>query len=109
MSDLLDLTRATVLDGVPHGFLGRAGGVSTGLVSGLNAGLGAGDDPQAVAENRRRAADAVLAGAELVSVYQVHSALAVEAVTGVDDADRPHADALVTNRPGVLLGIVTAD
>lgn len=93
---------------MPHGFLGRRGGVSTGACASLNCGLEAGDDPRAVAENRRRAVAAVAPGCPLVTCYQVHSALCVEAGDW-DDAHRPHADALVTNRPGVALGILTAD
>jgi copper oxidase (laccase) domain-containing protein len=82
--------------------------VSQGDVSGLNVGLGAGDEPAAVAQNRARAVAAVAPGARLVTVYQVHSADCV--VAGDWDNDhRPHADALVTDRPGVVLGIVTAD
>ena len=101
--------RARSLDGVPHGFLGREGGVSTGILAGLNVGLGSNDDRTAIHENRRRAVEAVLPGAALVTVHQVHSAEAV-IVTGpfADDA-RPHVDALVTDRPGLLLGILTAD
>jgi copper oxidase (laccase) domain-containing protein len=61
-----------------------------------------------VAQNRARAVAAVAPGARLVTVYQVHSADCV--VAGDWDNDhRPHADALVTDRPGVVLGIVTAD
>lgn len=104
-----DVVRSALLAGVPHGFLGRRGGVSVGLVEGLNAGLGSDDDPAAVAENRRIAAAAVLPGAALVGVYQVHSADCVTVSTPWSDADRPRADALVTDRPGVLLGIITAD
>ena len=94
---------------VPHCFFGRRGGVSTGLVAGLNCGLGSADDPAAVAENRRRAADAVLPGAALVGVYQVHGRDVASVAQAWPDADRPRADALVTDRPGVLLGILTAD
>lgn len=99
-----------MLEGVPHGFLGRKGGVSTGDVAGLNVGLGSGDDPESIAENRKRAAGAVLPGARLATVYQVHSpdCVAVPAEPW-PDAERPHADALVTDRPGLLLGILTAD
>lgn len=104
-----DVFRSALLAGVPHGFLGRRGGVSAGLVAGLNAGLGSDDDPAAVAENRRIAAQAVLPGAPLVGVYQVHSADCVTVSAPWADADRPRADALVTARPGVLLGIITAD
>ncbi len=103
------MIRADALTGVPHGFLGRRGGVSAGVVAGLNAGLGAGDDDGAVAENRRRAAAAVMPGAELVAPFQVHSPDAVIVREAWALADRPRADALVTDRPGLLLGIVTAD
>ncbi|MDH7974606.1 peptidoglycan editing factor PgeF [Sphingomonas sp. AR_OL41] len=98
-----------MLAGTAHGFLGRRGGVSTGMVAGLNVGLGSDDEPEAIAENRRRAVAAVLPGARLVSVYQVHSADAVTVADAWGDAARPHADALVTDRPGLALGIVTAD
>lgn len=105
----VEANRARALEGLPHGFLGRRGGVSTGIVAGLNVGLGSKDDPAAIAENRARAVAAVLPGARLVTVYQVHSADAVTVLTSFDDGLRPQADALVTNRPGLVLGILTAD
>jgi YfiH family protein len=74
----------------------------------LNCGWGSGDDPAVIAENRRRAAEAVLPGARIVSPYQVHGIKVLEAGEWGDE-ERPHADALVTDRPGVLLGILTAD
>jgi YfiH family protein len=104
----VEVTRARSL-AVPHGFLGRRGGVSQGLVAGLNVGLGSQDDPAAVAENRRLAAEAVLPGARLATLYQIHSAEVVRVNAAYPDADRPQADALVTERPGLLLGILTAD
>ena len=107
--EAVDVIRASALAGVPHGFLGRRGGVSIGVAASLNTGLGSGDDPDAVAENRRRAADAVLSGARLVGVYQVHSPDCVTVSEPWTDDERPHADALVTRRAGILLGIVTAD
>lgn len=112
MAEPVEVIRAAPLDGVPHGFLGRRGGISEGVVVGLDTGL-RGMDPQdpalaAVHENRRRAAAAVLPGARLVGVYQVHGADCVVAGDW-SETDRPHADALVTDQPGVLLGILTAD
>ncbi len=97
------------LAGSPHGFLGRRGGVSTGDLAGLNVGTGSKDDRDAIAENRRRAVAAVLPGAELATVHQVHSAQAVYCARAWPHDERPQADALVTDRPGVLLGILTAD
>jgi len=108
MNDV-EVIRARALDGVAHGFLGRRGGVSTGLVAGLNVGIGSADDPQAIAENRRRAAEAVRPGARLVTLYQVHSPDAVAVIEPFEDRLRPRADALVTDRPGLALGILTAD
>jgi YfiH family protein len=108
-AEALDAIRSDVLTGVPHGFLGKRGGVSTGLLAGLNTGPGSGDDPAAVAENRARAAAAVLPGARLVTVYQVHSPDCVTVAEPWDEEARPRADAMATDRPGLLLGIVTAD
>ena len=112
MAEPVEVIRAVSLGGVPHGFLGRKGGVSTGIVAGLDMGLRGMDpaDPAlaAVRENRRRGAEAVLPGARLCGVYQVHGAECVEAGEWAE-AQRPQADALVTDRPGVLLGILTAD
>jgi len=103
----VEVIRAAALDGVAHGFLGRRGGVSAGLVAGLNTGTGSQDDPAAIAENRRRAVAAVQPGASLVTVFQVHSADAV--TVEAPFAERPHADALATDQPGLALGILTAD
>ena len=105
----IDVLTAPLLGSIRHGFLGRRGGVSTGTVAGLNVGLGSVDAPDAIAENRCRAVEAIAPGAALVTVYQVHSAEAVVACAPWPDAARPHADAIVTDRPGLALGIVTAD
>jgi polyphenol oxidase len=103
----VEVLRAAALAGVAHGFLGRRGGVSAGLHAGLNVGLGSVDDADAVAENRRRALAAVAPGAALVTCYQVHSAAIVTVAAA--PAERPRGDALVTDRPGLALGILTAD
>ena len=103
----VDVIRSAALDGTANGFLGRRGGVSTGAMAGLNVGLGSEDDPAAIAENRARATGAVLPGATLVTCYQVHGADAVTVCEPL--TERPRADALVTDRPGLALGILTAD
>lgn len=105
----VEMIRASSLCGLPHGFLGRRGGVSTGVHAGLNVGLGSDDERKAVRENRRLAVEVVLPGAELVTLHQVHSAEAVAVTAPFPDDARPQADALVTDRPGLLLGILTAD
>ena len=100
---------ARTLDDVAHGFFGRRGGVSDGDLASLNCGLGSGDDPALIAENRRRVADAVLPGAALTGLYQVHGNRCVIVDSETDLAARPEADALATRTPGILLGILTAD
>ena len=105
----VEVIRARLLEGVPHGFLGRRGGVSEGMCAGLNVGLGSGDDREAVQANRRRAVDSVSPGARLVTVHQVHSPTAIVATEPWPDDARPPADAIVTDRPGLALGILTAD
>ena len=105
----VEVIRSSALAPLPHGFLGRRGGVSTGEVAGLNVGYGSKDDRAAIDENRRRAIEALLPGAALATVHQVHSAEVVYAEQPWAQDDRPHADGLVTDRPGLLLGILTAD
>jgi YfiH family protein len=100
---------AAALGGVRHGFLGRRGGVSKGVCSGLNVGWGSGDERSAIAENRRRAVESVAPGAALLTVYQIHSAEALYAAEPWPNDARPRADAIVTDRPGLVLGILTAD
>ncbi|HEY0625705.1 MAG TPA: peptidoglycan editing factor PgeF [Allosphingosinicella sp.] len=105
----VDVIRAKLLYGVRHGFLGRRGGVSEGVCAGLNVGWGSSDDRELVRENRRRAVEAVAPGTKLVTVHQVHSPVALAATEPWPDDARPPADAIVTDRPGLALGILTAD
>jgi polyphenol oxidase len=105
----IDPTKAAVLAAVPHAFLGRQGGVSHGIYQSLNVGLGSEDSADTVRENRHRAAHAVLPGAQLVTLHQVHSSTVVAVTSAFADNARPHADALVTRTPGLLLGVLTAD
>ena len=60
-------------------------------------------------ENRRIATESILLGGKLVTPHQVHSPDVVTVIEPWDDNNRPTADALVTDRPGLVLGIVTAD
>jgi len=106
---MVELLKARALGDIPHGFAGRRGGVSTGLYAGLNVGLGSDDDRAAILRNRDLARDAVLPGTHLVTVRQVHSPDVVAVTQAFAEDSRPVADALVTDRPGLLLGILTAD
>ncbi|MGA1852417.1 peptidoglycan editing factor PgeF [Sphingobium sp. HT1-2] len=106
---MIELLRAPALGDVPHGFAGRQGGVSTGVCAGLNVGLGSEDDRLAILRNRDLARDALLPGATLVTVRQVHSPDVVTVTAQIAEDERPEADAMVTRTPGLILGILTAD
>jgi YfiH family protein len=93
-----------------HRFFTREGGSSEGLYASLNCGFGSGDKPEHVAENRARAMAALsLAPDRLVSCYQVHSPTVVTVDAPWPREANPKADAMVTRRRGVALGILTAD
>ena len=93
---------------VPHGFFTREGGVSTGPFASLNCSLSGADDLACVAENRRRAGEAI--GVDtLVGVMQVHGAEVVTVDEPWQPGQGPRADAMITRRPGIGLAIITAD
>ena len=99
-----------------HGFSTRLGGVSTaytpvGTPSELNLGFTADDERENVVRNRQLLAEAVTGdpATPLVTVKQVHSAVIV--VAGAGDFSQPvcEGDGLMTDQPGILLGVQTAD
>lgn len=94
--------------GAAHGFFGRSGGVSSGLFSTLNTGLGTSDDADCVRENRARCARA-LGAPRLITLHQIHSPDVVTVHAPWEDDARPRADAMVTDQPGVALGVLAAD
>ena len=102
-------SKALALPHIVHGFFGRQGGVSEGNFASLNCGPGSGDKRGLVIENRRRAMEAFGPGAKLLTLYQIHSAKAVTITESWEIGESPEADAMVTNVPGLALGILTAD
>ncbi|MBY6057406.1 peptidoglycan editing factor PgeF [Leisingera daeponensis] len=104
----LEILTSDLLAPVRHGFFTRKGGASSGIYRGLNCGLGSTDQREAVQINRNRVAAAMEVPPEnLSAVHQVHSA-DVQVITG-PSPERPRADAMVTNVPGLALSILTAD
>ena len=114
---------------VRHGFFGRQGGISAGLYDSLNVALGSADTAAAVAENRRRVVGALggeqggkqgdsgdRAVSPLVTLYQTHSpdVVVVNSANRSDwpdfaHQDRPRGDAVITQTPGLVIGVLTAD
>lgn len=95
---------------IRHGFFTREGGYSDGDYEGLNCIYGTGDDPELVRRNRAHVATALgLQVDRLVTPYQHHSADVVIVGTPWKRQDAPKADGLVSARPGIAIGITTAD
>lgn len=113
MNKTADRIEAQLLKEIPcirHGFFTRLGGVSTGIYAGLNTGLGSEDQRLAVAENRARACRALNVSADaLATPHQIHSAEAVAVDKAWAPGKGPKADAVVTDRPGLAVGVGTAD
>ena len=109
----LAVASAPPLDGLPrirYGFFGSRGGVSSGIYASLNGGQGSGDEPGAVGENRRRVAGELgVAETALVSAFQCHSDRAIAVTKPWTRETRPRCDAMVTDRPGIGLGVLAAD
>jgi polyphenol oxidase len=95
---------------VPHGFFTRRGGVSGGGYASLNCSLSSQDDSDKVMENRARVAQSLnLDPGRLLGLTQVHGTHVVTVTEPWAPGRGEKADAMVTDRPGLGLGIVTAD
>jgi YfiH family protein len=96
-------------DGLLHGFMGRRGGKSVGPYAGLNVSYRVGDDPKVVSQN---VCDMKLAigihDGRVVTMKQVHGDSLVE-VTDTNIKEAGEADAMVTAKANVFLGVLTAD
>jgi YfiH family protein len=98
------------LNGLRHAFFDRDGGVSEGDFASLNCGYSSGDDAQLVTENRARALRRLdLAPEGLCTARQVHGAEVLVARRAEPGRPRMAADALVTDRAGLTLGVLSAD
>ena len=113
--DNLQYLVCPLLEAVPHCFSTRFGGVSEGYLSSLNLGTHRGDAPENVRENYRILGEAVgFAPENTVFTKQIHSDI-VERV-GLTHRGRgllweatEGCDGLVTNEPGVVLTVFSAD
>lgn len=107
----LEILTADSLAPLRHGFFTRRGGASSGIFTGLNCGPGSSDQSESVRMNRARVAEAMDVPQDaLVTVHQTHSpdVVTLDAPPS-PGATRQEADAMVTDRPGVALAILTAD
>ncbi len=104
----IEILRAWPDASICHGFIGRAGGVSTGTFASMNLSYWVGDDERAVDTNWERLRSEVPDLKHVSRLNQVHGNV-VHAVTRDTAALRPSGDGIVTAEPGVMLGIFSAD
>ncbi len=104
VSALNDISR------VRHAFFTHNCGVSAGIYDSLNCGYGSGDDPANVTRNRELAMELMEQPASaLATLHQEHTTRVITVTRAWNAKDAPVADAMVTNVPGIALGILTAD
>lgn len=93
---------------VVHGFTTRIGGVSGGAFESLNFSRSVGDAPENIARSEEiLLGHAGTAGAPIITVNQVHGTSTLRVDEGPDGGG--DHDALITARPGLLIGVKTAD
>ncbi len=110
MPDMITHPLLSGLAGIRHGFFTREGGVSTGIYRSLNCGIGSDDKREHVLENRARVTAALgVAPDRLATPYQVHSPDVIVVTDVWEPGKGPKADAVVTDRPGIALGVGSAD
>jgi polyphenol oxidase len=92
-----------------HGFLGRRGGKSEGAYAGLNLSFRVGDDPAVVKDNFCDVKKAVgVHNLKVVTMKQVHG----DHIADVEELgikEIGEADGMVAGKPGIFLGVLTAD
>ena len=95
---------------VNHGFSTRFGGVSKGCYATMNISTTRGDDPEAVAENCRRMANALGVEVEDFTYTQQTHTTNVVVVKAEDKGKRfAETDGMITNVPGICLVTFYAD
>ncbi len=93
-----------------HGFFTREGGASTGPYASLNCSFSGADVRTNILENRARVASAMGVGAkDLLGLKQVHGIGVITVQKPWEIGAGPDGDAMVTNAPGLALGVITAD
>lgn len=105
MAKLLQCSAFDGMDHIAHGFSTRA----EDLADDGNVGLGGGGNLAHARTNRALWAGAIIADAPLLGLYQEHGTDVISVTAPWGDDSRPKADAMVTDKPGLVLGILGAD
>lgn len=94
--------------GISYKFFDKNGGVSSGVYSTLNLGLGSNDERENLIKNREIVKNKMEVE-HLLTLSQCHGNDVVNVTTPWDLDNIPTADAMVTKIPNIGIGILTAD
>lgn len=95
---------------ITHFVTGREGGVSEGEMGSLNLSFNVGDHPENVKENRRILAYAIgISESRLCFPVQTHTTNVGVVCDDSSALDFPDTDALITNKKGICLAVMSAD
>ncbi|MEM9469221.1 MAG: peptidoglycan editing factor PgeF [Pseudomonadota bacterium] len=101
---------SAVHSAIRHGFFGRRGGVGSGLYDSLNCAFSSRDDPLTVQKNRSLVASQLIENEkEIQTTSQIHSADCHYINASIGSGNRPEGDAFVTDKPNLVIGVLTAD
>jgi len=110
METMIKLEGFSYSSKIVHGFFTREGGVSEGLYSSLNCGFGSNDLSGNIETNRGRILKKLgVHKGSLITCNQIHSDKVINVEKSWSHGDAPEGDGMVTNIPGFVLGILTAD
>jgi len=107
---MIESALLTAIPNIRHGFFTRENGHSAGVYASLNCGFGSRDEEAAVQKNREKVAARMGVEADrLMTAWQSHSPDVIMVEDAWNPRRSPDADAMVTRRPGIALGVLSAD
>jgi YfiH family protein len=106
----VEYSRLIECNGIIHAFCTRWGGVSKGRFANLNFSVNEGDTQRNVAENWNILSNAFnIPEDHFFTVNQIHGDRILIIDDTVPDSHDPGYDGIITNKPGIAIGIKTAD
>ena len=98
-----------VFSEIRHCFFSRKNGFSKGIYKGLNCGRGSNDNKKNIRKNLNIVAKKLkLKSNKLILMHQTHSNKVIE-INDKNLKNKINADAIITKKKGIALGVLTAD
>jgi len=109
-TEFFEFEKLKVIPGIRHGISTRMGGYSQGHLAGFNLSYDVEDNTESVKANRFILATFLeVASENLYFPQQIHSDQIVELTTKTSPNELYGVDALITQTPGIAIGVMSAD